>query len=128
MIRIVTITNNFSFVSIRLFVVRKARYIRYFIPTLSNNGGPQIRGGSSTQSSTNWEDLCNNYRSLVSIHTPCSDLAHGTQLTQQCKTGLKTVVGCIRDGLGYLIRHSLHSLFHVLLYLLYLYSHSSRRR
>jgi hypothetical protein len=36
MIRIVTITNNFSFVSICFFVVRKVRYIRYFIPAHKN--------------------------------------------------------------------------------------------
>lgn len=41
----------------------------------------------------NWEQLCTQYGGLVGIHTPCSELAHGTYLTQQGKTALACLFG-----------------------------------
>lgn len=45
------------------------------------------------------EDLCNKYGSLAGIHMPCDQLAHGTQLTQECRTGLARLFS---GGLGLL--------------------------
>jgi hypothetical protein len=63
----------------------------------NGNSGSQSsssdNSGQQQQRSINWEDLCNNYGSLVGVHTPCGDLAHGTQLTQEGKTALVCLFG-----------------------------------
>jgi hypothetical protein len=41
----------------------------------------------------NWEQLCIQYGELVGIHTPCSELAHGTFLTPHGKTALACLFG-----------------------------------
>jgi hypothetical protein len=46
------------------------------------------------QNEVNWEQLCISYGVLVGIHTPCSELAHGSILTQKGKSAL----GCLFGG------------------------------
>lgn len=45
------------------------------------------------QSQTNWEQLCISYGGLVGIHTPCDQLAHGTELTQHGKIAIYCLMG-----------------------------------
>jgi uncharacterized membrane protein YkvI len=45
------------------------------------------------QQDVNWEQLCVQYGILVGIHTPCSELAHGTVLTEKGKTALTCLLG-----------------------------------
>jgi hypothetical protein len=51
-----------------------------------SNGAGEQQGGTSRN--INWEQLCLEYGGLLGIHTPCDQLAHGTQLTQQGRTAL----------------------------------------
>jgi hypothetical protein len=45
------------------------------------------------QRDVNWQQLCTQYGVLVGIHTPCSELAHGTVLTDKGRTGLMCLLG-----------------------------------
>jgi hypothetical protein len=64
------------------------------VVTLSTASIGQELVGAQQPNEVNWEELCVSYRGLVGIHTPCSELAHGTILTAKGKTAL----GCLFGG------------------------------
>jgi hypothetical protein len=74
-------------------------FIKGYYDTENSLGGSSSAGSGGGNTQVNWEDLCNKYGSLVGIHTPCNQLAHGTQLTQLGRTGLACLFS---GGLGIL--------------------------
>jgi hypothetical protein len=79
----------------KMVILRKAIPAILIVGMLSAESIDQqiVKAQQQQRNEVDWEQLCIQYGRLVGIHTPCSELAHGTFLTEKVKTSLVCLFG-----------------------------------